>query len=83
MLVTISAEADSPAVVGLVLGCSSSCSLALDVPVFRWANHVSDRTDPSQMLVTEKVFGFLLASLAVQLILDGLHSVGANRLSGH
>jgi small neutral amino acid transporter SnatA (MarC family) len=28
------------------------------------------------MLVTEKVFGFLLAAIAVQLVLDGLVSVG-------
>ena len=35
------------------------------------------------MLVTEKVFGFLLAALAVQLMLDGLDSVGIIHLSGH
>jgi hypothetical protein len=28
------------------------------------------------MLVTEKVFGFLIAAIAVQLVLDGLVSVG-------
>ena len=28
------------------------------------------------MLVTEKVFGFLIAAIAVQLILDGLASAG-------
>jgi MarC family membrane protein len=82
MLVTISAEADSASVVGLVLGLLVVV-LALDVVVFRWANHVSQRMDPSRMLVTEKVFGFLLAALAVQLMLDGLHSVGVIHLSGH
>ena len=82
MLVTISAEADSASVVGLVLGLLVVV-LALDVAVFRWANHVSQRMDPSRMLVTEKVFGFLLAALAVQLMLDGLHSVGVIHLSGH
>jgi small neutral amino acid transporter SnatA (MarC family) len=35
------------------------------------------------MLVTEKVSGFLLAALAVQLMLDGLHSFGVIHLSGH
>ena len=35
------------------------------------------------MLVTEKIFGVLLAALAVQLVLDGLHSVGLIHLSGH
>jgi len=82
MLVTISAEADSASVVGLVLGLLVVV-LALDVAVFRWANHVSQRMDASRMLVTEKVFGFLLAALAVQLMLDGLHSVGVIHLSGH
>ena len=82
MLVTISAEADSASVVGLVLGLLVIV-LALDVAVFRWANHVSQRMDASRMLVTEKVFGFLLAALAVQLMLDGLHSVGVIHLSGH
>ncbi|MBV9364861.1 MAG: MarC family protein [Solirubrobacterales bacterium] len=82
MLVTISAEADSVAVVALVLGLLVVV-LALDVAVFRWANHVSQRMDASRMLVTEKVFGFLLAALAVQLMPDGLHSVGVIHLSGH
>ena len=57
--------------------------LALDVVVFRWANHVSDHLDESRMLVTEKVLGFLLAALAVQLALDGLDEVGVIHLSGH
>ena len=57
--------------------------LALDVAVFRWANRVSDHLDESRMLVTEKIFGILLAALAVQLILDGLHSVGVIHLAGH
>jgi small neutral amino acid transporter SnatA (MarC family) len=35
------------------------------------------------MLVTEKVFGFLLAALAVQLVLNGLADVGVLHLIGH
>ena len=50
--------------------------LLIDVAVFRWANQVSAKLDESRMLVTEKVFGFLIAAIAVQLILDGLASVG-------
>jgi small neutral amino acid transporter SnatA (MarC family) len=50
--------------------------LLLDVVVFRWANRVSDKLDENRMLVTEKVFGFLIAAIAVQLVLDGLASVG-------
>lgn len=50
--------------------------LLVDVGVFRWANRVSSKMDESRMLVTEKVFGFLIAAIAVQLILDGLASAG-------
>jgi multiple antibiotic resistance protein len=57
--------------------------LALDVIEFRWANKVSERLDESRMLVTEKVFGFLLAALAVQLVLTGLDSVGVIHLVDH
>ena len=38
---------------------------------------------PSRMLVTEKVFGFLLAALGVQLALSGLADVGVIHLTGH
>jgi hypothetical protein len=34
------------------------------------------KLDENRMLVTEKVFGFLIAAIAVQLVLDGLVSVG-------
>ena len=81
-LVTISAEADSVAVFAMVLGLLG-VMLALDAAVFRVANRVSDNLDESRMLVTEKIFGILLAALAVQLVLDGLDSVGAIHLSGH
>ena len=50
--------------------------LLLDVVVFRWANRVSEKLDEGRMLVTEKVFGFLIAAIAVQLVLDGLSQVG-------
>ncbi len=50
--------------------------LLLDVVVFCWANRVSDKLDESRMLVTEKVFGFLIAAVAVQLFLDGLAAEG-------
>jgi small neutral amino acid transporter SnatA (MarC family) len=44
---------------------------------------VSGHLDASRMLVTGKVFGFLLAALAVQLALDGLSDVGVIHLTGH
>jgi small neutral amino acid transporter SnatA (MarC family) len=81
-LVTLSAEADSFAVFAMVLGVLAVV-LALDVAVFRWANGVSDHLDESRMLVTEKIFGVLLAALAVQLMLDGLDSVGIIHLASH
>ena len=57
--------------------------LALDVAIFRWANRVSEHLDESRMLLTEKVFGFLLAALAVQLALNGLDDLGLIHLSEH
>jgi MarC family membrane protein len=82
VLVTVSAEAGSIGRVGLVIAILALV-LALDVAVFRWANKVSERLDESRMLVTEKVFGFLLAALAIQLVLTGLDSVGVIHLTGH
>ncbi len=81
-LVTLSAEAGSVAVFAMVLGVLALV-LALDVAVFRLANRASDHLDESRMLVTEKIFGILLAALAVQLVLDGLDSVGIIHLAGH
>jgi small neutral amino acid transporter SnatA (MarC family) len=74
-LVTISAEAESLAVLAMAVGILVFV-LLIDVAVFRWANQVSARLDENRMLVTEKVFGFLIAAIAVQLILDGLASAG-------
>ena len=51
--------------------------------MFRWANRVGEHLDQSRMVVTEKVFGFLLAAVAVQLALDGLDSVGVIHLNEH
>jgi multiple antibiotic resistance protein len=82
VLVTASAEAAAVSVSAVVVGILVVV-LALDVAVFRWAVQVSSRLDASRMLVTEKVFGFLLAALAVQLALNGLSDVGVIHLTGH
>jgi small neutral amino acid transporter SnatA (MarC family) len=82
VLVTASAEAAAFSVSAVVVGILIVV-LALDVAVFRWAVQVSSRLDASRMLVTEKVFGFLLAALAVQLALNGLSDVGVIHLTGH
>jgi multiple antibiotic resistance protein len=82
VLITLSAESESVGRIGLVIGLLALV-LALDVAVFRWANRVGEHLDESRMLVTEKVFGFLLAAIAVQLALDGLDSVGVIHLNAH
>ena len=64
VLVTLSAEASSIAVLAVGVGVLVAV-LAFDVAVFRWAVQVSSKLDASRMLVTEKVFGFLLAALGV------------------
>ena len=74
-LMTISAEAKSISVFAVEFGILVFV-LLLDVVVFRWANRVSEKLDEGRMLVTEKVFGFLIAAIAVQLVLDGLALVG-------
>ncbi len=82
VLVTASAEASSVAVFAVVVGILIVI-LALDVAVFRWAVQVGNHMDAGRMLVTEKIFGFLLAALAVQLALNGLADVGVIHLTGH
>jgi small neutral amino acid transporter SnatA (MarC family) len=82
VLVTASAEAGSIGVFAIVAG-ALVVVLAIDAVVFRWANRVSKHLDQNRMLVTEKVFGFLLAALAVQLALDGLSDVGVIHLIQH
>ncbi len=74
-LVTISAELDSVAVFAVAVGILGVV-LLIDVVVFRWANQVGAKLDEGRMLVTEKVFGFLIAAIGVQLVLDGLESAG-------
>jgi small neutral amino acid transporter SnatA (MarC family) len=74
-LMTISAEAKSVSVVALAIGILAVV-LLIDVAVFRWGSQVSAKLDENRMLVTEKVFGFLIAAISVQLILDGLASAG-------
>jgi small neutral amino acid transporter SnatA (MarC family) len=82
VLVILSAEARSLTNLALALGLLAAV-LTLDVVVFRWAGKVSDRLDQNRMLVVEKVFGFLLAALAVQLMLNGLDDLGLIHLTGH
>ena len=82
VLVTLSAEAESFGLLAIVI-VLVALVIGIDVVVFRLAKQVSAHLDESRMLVTEKVFGFLLAALAVQLALDGLADLGVIHLIGH
>ena len=82
-LVIASSEVDSilmgVILVGLVLLVG-----VIDWVIFRNMNKLAKYLDPSRLAVTEAVFGVLLAALAVQLMLDGLHDLGIiSILSGH
>ena len=82
VLVTQSAESSVLGTFVVVVILVASV-LALDLAVFGLATRFSQHLNQNRLLVAEKVFGFLLAALAVQLILDGLSSVGAIHLTGH
>ena len=81
-LVTISALATSISVFAVAIAILAVV-LLIDVAVFRWANQVSAKLDQGRMLVTEKVFGFLIAAVGVQLVLDGLASAGGMAAGAH
>ena len=49
---------------------------AIDMLVFRNIDSLAKHLDKSRLVITEAVFGVLLAALAVQLMLDGLHDLG-------
>lgn len=74
-LITISAEAGALGVLGVEIAILMVV-LLIDAFVFRWADRAGSHLDEDRMLVVEKVFGFLIAAIAVQLVLDGLHSAG-------
>ena len=82
-LVIASSEVDS-ILMGVILVALVLLVGAIDWLVFRNMNTISKYLDPSRLAVTEAVFGVLLAALAVQLMLDGLHDLGIiSLLSGH
>jgi len=82
VLMTASAETTSVGALAVVLGALAAV-LALDVVVFFLANRISEHLNEDRMLVTEKVFGFLLAALAIQLVLNGLSQEGIIHLNSH
>lgn len=76
------AEAGSFGVFAVVIG-ALALVIAIDVAVFHWARGVGGHLNENRMLVIDKVFGFLLAALGVQLVLNGLSDVGVIHLTGH
>lgn len=82
-LVIASSEVDS-ILMGVILIALVLLVGAIDWLVFRNMDKISKYLDPSRLAVTEAVFGVLLAALAVQLMLDGLHVLGiVTILGGH
>ena len=70
-LVIASGEANTVAMYALLIGLVLLMGV-VDILVFGNINKLSKHLDPSRMVVTEVVFGVLLAALAVQLVIDGL-----------
>jgi multiple antibiotic resistance protein len=82
-LVIASSEVDS-VLMAVILVVLVLIVGALDWLIFMNMDKLSKYLDPSRLAVTEAVFGVLLAALAVQLMLDGLHDLGIiSILSGH
>lgn len=82
-LVIASSEVDSLLMVVVLVGLVLLVGL-IDWLIFRNMDKISKHLDPSRLAVTEAVFGVLLAALAVQLMLDGLHDLGIiSILAGH
>jgi len=81
--VIASSEVDS-LLMGIILLALVLIVGAIDWLVFMNMDKLAKHLDPSRLAVTEAVFGVLLAALAVQLMLDGLHYLGIiSLLSGH
>lgn len=74
-LVVLSGEATTIPVYALVIGLVLLMTL-INLLFFTNIQRITNRIDPAQSLVTEKVFGIFLAALAVQIMLTGLEMVG-------
>lgn len=74
-LVIASSEIDSILYGAIVVGLVLLVGL-IDFAVFRNMDKLAKHLDPSRLVVTEVIFGVLLAALAVQLMVDGLAELG-------
>ena len=75
VLLVASSEVDSLLAVGLVLGLVLLVG-AFDWVLFRNIDKLSKRLNPTTLIISEVVFGILLAALAVELAVAGLGNLG-------
>lgn len=75
----------STILVGMVVLIAIVLAVGLiDLLVFTNLDKISKYLDPHRLAVTEAVFGVLLAALAVQLVVNGLHQLGiVSLMNGH
>jgi multiple antibiotic resistance protein len=74
-LVIASGNIDSLLTGGVIIGVVLLVGV-IDMLVFKNIDSLAKHLDKSRLVITEAVFGVLLAALAVQLMLDGLHDLG-------
>ena len=75
VLIIASAEVMSVASAGLVLGLLLLVG-AFDYVLFGNIDKVAKRLNPTSLIISEVVFGILLAAVAVQLVVSGLGMFG-------
>lgn len=81
-LVIASSEIDSIILGALIVGLVLLVG-AIDFAVFRNMDKLARHLDPSRLVITEVVFGVLLAALAIQLMVDGLADLGIVSVVSH
>lgn len=75
VLITVSGTIDSIFMFVIIIGVVLLVG-ALDMLVFRHIDGLAKHLNKSRLVLTEAVFGVLLAALAIQLMLEGLQDVG-------
>ena len=81
-LVIASSEIDSIITGALIVGLVLIVG-AIDFAIFRNMDKLARHLDPSRLVITEAVFGVLLAALAIQLMVDGLADLGIVSVVSH
>ncbi len=81
VLVIVSGQISSVLEAGVVIAVIL-WTAAVDLAVFRNMDKLSKRLDPARMAVTEAVFGILLTAVAVQMVVNGMDSLGIISRSG-